>query len=393
MATRTSTQESPARGGAKTASKKKVAKKKAASKKVAKKAASQKTASKKAASKKTAKKTVKKAASKKVAKKAASKKAASKKVAKKAASKKAASKKTASKKTASKKTASKKVAKKTASKKVAKKTASKKAASKKTAKKVSQSAPPSANAEATLERLHVLAQLGGDALESELPVLARELDEIRDPQQIPRLFALLEDHDPYGLYWHLLYVLERFDEYVAGLVDALPSLHARAPVWAATCLIRIINTRGEPDDCTGELNQLLAAAPAETQALARAVLDGSSTTPRPASTPSSATRSRRPSRRSAAPPTESLRRARGDPPGARPRLRRRERSSSNATRSMTLQALGGAAHCVVASRSSLRPRARAHGPRSPRRSVPDAARSGRTRTPRFEAWARTRRSP
>ncbi|MCA9695257.1 MAG: hypothetical protein KC636_37100, partial [Myxococcales bacterium] len=146
-------------------------------------------------------------------------------------------------------------------------------ASKKTAKKVSQSAPPSANAEATLERLHVLAQLGGDALESELPVLARELDEIRDPQQIPRLFALLEDHDPYGLYWHLLYVLERFDEYVAGLVDALPSLHARAPVWAATCLIRIINTRGEPDDCTGELNQLLAAAPAETQALARAVLD------------------------------------------------------------------------------------------------------------------------
>ena len=46
------------------------------------------------------------------------------------------------------------------------------------------------------------------------------------------------------------------DAYLAALLDALPGLYQRAPRWAETAVIRILNTRGEPEDCTQTFLQL-----------------------------------------------------------------------------------------------------------------------------------------
>jgi hypothetical protein len=78
------------------------------------------------------------------------------------------------------------------------------------------------------------------------------LEAIADESLLPDLLAALEDDDPGGSLWSLFYLAENMDDaYLAALLDALPGLHERAPHWAETAVIRILNTRGEPEDCTG----------------------------------------------------------------------------------------------------------------------------------------------
>ena len=58
-------------------------------------------------------------------------------------------------------------------------------------------------------------------------------------------------------------MLESFDDdYLAGLLEALPELAQRAPTWADTAVLRIVNTRGEPEDCTGTFIALAKRAKA-----------------------------------------------------------------------------------------------------------------------------------
>lgn len=123
-----------------------------------------------------------------------------------------------------------------------------------------------------LDRLRKAAQYGGDALE-DLPRLIEQLEQIDDPAVMPRLLGLLEDNDPYGIYWNVLYVLEKFDDsYLKALLGSIEALHARAPQWAYTCVIRILNTRGDEDDCTAAFERLVNDGSAETRTLVLKVL-------------------------------------------------------------------------------------------------------------------------
>jgi hypothetical protein len=86
---------------------------------------------------------------------------------------------------------------------------------------------------------------------TDLEAQLHRLGEIATPALLPDLLGALEDDDPAGLLWSLFYVAEGMDDaYLVALLDALPGLHRRAPRWAETAVIRILNTRGEPDDCT-----------------------------------------------------------------------------------------------------------------------------------------------
>ena len=91
----------------------------------------------------------------------------------------------------------------------------------------------------------------------------QRLGTIATPELLPDLFGALEDDDPGGVLWSLFYVAEGMDDaYLEGLLEALPGLHRRAPRWAETAIIRILNTRGEPEDCTPQFLELAAARPA-----------------------------------------------------------------------------------------------------------------------------------
>jgi hypothetical protein len=132
--------------------------------------------------------------------------------------------------------------------------------------------PTADNIDGLLDRLRKVAQFGGDALE-ELPRLIEQLEQIDDPAVMPRLLGLLEDNDPYGIYWNVLYVLEKFDDaYLRALLDGVEALYARAPQWAYTCVIRILNTRGDEDDCTAAFEKLVQASPPTTRTLAVQIL-------------------------------------------------------------------------------------------------------------------------
>lgn len=132
--------------------------------------------------------------------------------------------------------------------------------------------PTADNIDGLLDRLRKVAQFGGDALE-ELPRLIEQLEQIDDPAVMPRLLGLLEDNDPYGIYWNVLYVLEKFDDaYLRALLDGVEALYARAPQWAYTCVIRILNTRGDEDDCTAAFEKLVQASSPTTRALTVQIL-------------------------------------------------------------------------------------------------------------------------
>lgn len=97
---------------------------------------------------------------------------------------------------------------------------------------------------------------------------------------MPRLLGLLEDNDPEGIYWNVLYVLEKFDDaYLKALLGSIEALHARAPQWAYTCIIRILNTRGDEDDCTAAFERLVNESSPETRNLVLKVLRELSTDP------------------------------------------------------------------------------------------------------------------
>ncbi|MFY0541300.1 hypothetical protein [Nannocystis pusilla] len=56
------------------------------------------------------------------------------------------------------------------------------------------------------------------------------------------------------------------------LLGGLPSLYHRAPEWAYTCVIRILRTRGDEDDCTAQFEQIINAGPADTRTLMLQIL-------------------------------------------------------------------------------------------------------------------------
>lgn len=133
--------------------------------------------------------------------------------------------------------------------------------------------PTLENLDALLDRIHRLAQDASESeIREELAPLVEQLEQIEDPAALPRLLDLLEDNDPHDVYWNVLFVLEKFDAYLRVLLDGLQALHHRAPEWAYTCVIRILNTRGAEDDCTAAFEQLINAGPADTRALMLQIL-------------------------------------------------------------------------------------------------------------------------
>lgn len=101
-----------------------------------------------------------------------------------------------------------------------------------------------------LTRLVLFARSEED-LGDEVPRLIDRLAQTADATLIPAMFGALDDEDPHGVLWSIFYLLEGFDDdYLAGLIDALPDLLERAPGWAHTAVLRIVNTHGEPEDCT-----------------------------------------------------------------------------------------------------------------------------------------------
>ncbi|MBK8237006.1 MAG: hypothetical protein KBB21_29745 [Nannocystaceae bacterium] len=95
-------------------------------------------------------------------------------------------------------------------------------------------------------------------LGDELPRLVARLEEVVERSLMPAMFGVLDDDDPHGALWSVFYLLEGLDDdYLDGLLDALPGLLQHAPGWAQTAILRIVNTAGEPEDCT---NTLIALA-------------------------------------------------------------------------------------------------------------------------------------
>ncbi len=273
-------------------SKKTTTKKKVGKKKTTKKVGKKKATKKKVGKKKTTKKVSKKKTTKKVSKKKTTKKkVGKKKTAKKKTTKKVSKKKTTKKKVSKKKTTKKKVSKKkTTKKKVGKKKTTKKVSKKKTSKKdkaattqdiagetVALEVPqgqlnlptvPEERGDAVdlLHLVRLYARFGPEGIDGSIGEVLAELERVADPSWVDRLFATLEDDDPFGIYWQLLYVLESFDDaYLRGLLNAFPALFTRAPQWACTCLIRVLNTRGDDDDCAGTFDKLAAHASTPTQ--------------------------------------------------------------------------------------------------------------------------------
>ena len=94
-----------------------------------------------------------------------------------------------------------------------------------------------------------------------------------DTSLLPRMFGLLEDDDPYGLLWSVFYVMEGMDDaYLEQLVTVLPALDERAPGWAETAVLRIINTRGETEDCTESFEAFVRATDDDTRGVIKGVL-------------------------------------------------------------------------------------------------------------------------
>jgi hypothetical protein len=113
-----------------------------------------------------------------------------------------------------------------------------------------------------LARIVLFARSDED-LGDEVPRLVERLQQTADPTLIPAMFGALDDDDPHGVLWSVFYMLESFDDdYLAGLLEALPELAQRAPTWADTAVLRIVNTRGEPEDCTGTFVALAKRAKA-----------------------------------------------------------------------------------------------------------------------------------
>jgi len=236
-------------------------------------ASKRKTAKKKRGKKKVGKKTSKR----KTARQKAGRKATKKKTGRKATKKKAAGKKTAKKKT-TKKTAKKKTAKKTAKKRTAKRPTTKKKTRKAGGKKPIVPGPRQDQLAQTLQSLRLVSRLDDETPEA-VPELLQRLEELADPTALPSLFGILEDDDRHGLGWGVFYVMERFDDaYLAALIDELPALWARAPGWAQTCIIRILNTRLEPDDCTHAFLRLCREASADRRQLLLEILEHMATT-------------------------------------------------------------------------------------------------------------------
>jgi len=118
-----------------------------------------------------------------------------------------------------------------------------------------------------LERLSAFLRYG-DRSEEEVQGWLEEIDEHAQPSDLPRLFAILDDDDTSGVLWDVLYIAESMDDdYLRALLDQLPALWARAPQWAITAVLRILNTAGDEEDCVAEFLALARTTPASHTAL------------------------------------------------------------------------------------------------------------------------------
>ncbi len=123
-------------------------------------------------------------------------------------------------------------------------------------KKTSSSTPELEEARTIVAAIAEAARVGEPA---DLDAQLQRLEAIATPELLPDLLGALEDDDPAGVLWSLFYIAESMDDaYLEALLDALPGLHRRAPRWAETAVIRILNTRGEPEDCTPQFLALAA---------------------------------------------------------------------------------------------------------------------------------------
>ncbi len=186
------------------------------------------------------------------------------------------SKKTTAKKTSAKKTSAKKTtAKKTSAKKTsAPKTSADKGVAARMPARSSASGRALAEAEDVLARLAALA-VAEEPDGEEAAELVGRLQALATPALLPAMFGILEDRDPYGVLWSVFYIMEDMDDaYLDALLDALPGLWERAPRWAETALVRIANTRGEPDDCTETLVSFAKTKSAAIRKLTATILRG-----------------------------------------------------------------------------------------------------------------------
>jgi hypothetical protein len=116
-------------------------------------------------------------------------------------------------------------------------------------------------ASAALEELAFVLHTGSDPGPDAIEALLGRLAANADATVLPGIFGLLDDDDASGLLWPVFYVAEdQGDAYLRALLAALPHLLERAPSWAETAVLRIINTRDEPEDCTARFDQLAAAS-------------------------------------------------------------------------------------------------------------------------------------
>lgn len=112
-----------------------------------------------------------------------------------------------------------------------------------------------------LDRLATFLRYG-EQREEEVQSWLEKLEEAAGPDDLPRLFALLDDDDASGVLWDVLYIAEGLDDaYLRVLVEQLPALWARAPQWAITAVLRVLNTAGEEEDCVPRFVDLARGYP------------------------------------------------------------------------------------------------------------------------------------
>ena len=96
--------------------------------------------------------------------------------------------------------------------------------------------------------------------------------EARDPRSIKPLLLMLNDESNDDGMWSIVHAAEQFEdnEYVGGLVEALPFLHIASTRWASILMMRLLNS----DATRLVLVRQIREAPIEARNVAASICEG-----------------------------------------------------------------------------------------------------------------------
>ncbi|TPV96272.1 MAG: hypothetical protein B7733_05670 [Myxococcales bacterium FL481] len=91
----------------------------------------------------------------------------------------------------------------------------------------------------------------------------KRLARLNASEVVDPLFAMLRGDDPQRIAAEALCALERLPDevYIPALVERLPELSEQSNEWCFCAMVRVINTRDRPDDCSARFEAAIREAP------------------------------------------------------------------------------------------------------------------------------------